>query len=154
MTFGEYAETVRDAVVTSVKGLAVTFRVVLKVQTRGDITIQYPEEKDAIPEGSRGVLFNDVTDCIACRQCANACPAKCIIVEADKREATAPAAFTRSGTKKTSVLRRFNIDESLCCFCGLCVEACPTGCLYHTQEYEFSVLNREKHILNFLNYRR
>lgn len=154
MTFPEYVGVIRDVAMTTVKGMSITLKVFWKVSTKGDVTIQYPEQRDNIPMGSRGLLFNDVDDCISCRQCAAICPVDCITIEADKKEATAAPDFTKGGVKKTLDLKRFDIDVSLCCYCGLCSSVCPTDCLYHTKEYEYSVFDRDKHVMDYLNYQR
>lgn len=154
MTFGEYCGVIKDVAVTTVKGMAVTWKIFMKATTRGVETIQYPENRDNIPLGSRGLLFNDVDDCISCKQCAAVCPVDCIYIEADKKDTAAPAEFTKGGVKKTLNLKKFDIDVSLCCYCGLCSAACPTDCLYHTKEYEYSVFDRDKHVLDYLNYQR
>ena len=154
MTFLEYAETIKDIAVSSLKGMSITWNVFWKVTTSNGITIQYPEERDALPLGSRGLLFNDVEDCISCRQCAAICPVDCITIEADKKEAQTAPDFTKGGVKKTLDLKRFDIDVSLCCYCGLCSSVCPTECLYHTKEYEYSVLDRDKHVMDYMNYQR
>ncbi len=154
MTFLEYSGAVKDIVLTTMKGMGITFKQFLRVQQKGAITIQYPEQRDQLPMGSRGLLFNDVEDCISCKQCAAVCPVDCIYIEADKKETGAAQDFTKGGVKKTLDLRRFDIDISLCCYCGLCSAACPTDCLYHTKEYEYSVLDRDKHVMDYLNYKR
>ncbi len=154
MTFVDYCETIKDITFSTLKGMGVTIKYFWKVNTKGAITIQYPEQKDTLPMGSRGLLFNDVEDCISCKQCAQACPVDCIYIEADKKGAGAPADMTKGGVKKTLDLKRFEIDISLCCYCGLCSAACPTDCLYHTKEYEYSVVDRDKHIMDYMNYKR
>lgn len=154
MTFFEYTGAIKDVVLTTMKGMGVTLRQFTKVNTKGAVTIQYPEQRDQLPLGSRGLLFNDVEDCISCKQCAVVCPVDCIYIEADKKEASAGPDFTKGGVKKTLDLKRFDIDISLCCYCGLCSAACPTDCLYHTKDYEYSVLDRDKHVMDYLNYRR
>lgn len=154
MTFREYMEILKDIVVSTSKGMWITLKVFFKVTSKGAITIQYPEQRDQLPMGSRGLLFNDVEDCISCKQCAAACPVDCIHIEADKKVAGAAPDFTKGGVKKTLDLRRFDIDISLCCYCGLCSAACPTDCLYHTKDYEYSVFDRDKHVMDYLNYKR
>lgn len=154
MTFLEYMRVLKDSTVTTLKGMGVTWKVFGKVTTQGSITIQYPEQKDHVPLGSRGLLFNDVDDCISCKQCAAVCPVDCIYIEAEKKGADEKPDFTRGGVKKTLNLKSFDIDVSLCCYCGLCSAACPTDCLYHTKEYEYSVFERDKHVMNYLDYQR
>lgn len=154
MTFTDYLSVLKDIVVSTAKGMAITWRVFWKVTQKGAITIQYPEVRDQIPLGSRGLLFNDVEDCISCKQCAVACPVDCIHIEAEKKDASVAPDFTKGGVRKTLELKRFDIDISLCCYCGLCSAACPTDCLYHTKEYEYSVYERDKHIMDYLHYQR
>lgn len=154
MTFTDYMNILKEIVVSTAKGMAITWGVFWKVTKKGAITIQYPEVRDQIPLGSRGLLFNDVEDCISCKQCAAACPVDCIHIEAEKKEASVAPDFTKGGVRKTLDLKRFDIDISLCCYCGLCSAACPTDCLYHTKEYEYSVYERDKHIMDYLNYQR
>ena len=155
MTFGEYVGIIKDVAFSTAKGMAITWKVFLRVNTKANTpTIQYPENRDAIAMGSRGLLFNDTDDCISCKQCAAVCPVDCIYIEADKKEAGAAPEFTKGGVKKTLNLKKFDIDVSLCCYCGLCSAACPTDCLYHTKEYEYSVFDRDKHVMDYLNYQR
>ncbi len=154
MTFGEYFETIRDVTVTTLKGMKITWKVFFRVNTRGALTIQYPEVHDRLPAGSRGLLFNDVDDCISCRQCAAVCPVDCIYIEADKKTPTETPDVTKGGVKKTLNLKKFDIDVSLCCYCGLCSSVCPTECLYHTKDYEYSVMDRDKHVMDYMNYKR
>ena len=46
----------------------------------------------------------------------------------------------RSGGKPSSwnYLDRFDIDYSLCMYCGICVEVCPFDALHWTPEFEYS----------------
>lgn len=153
MSFREYLEMVRDIVVSTCKGMMITWRVFARVNARGAITIQYPENRDKIPAGSRGLLFNDVEDCIACRQCEAVCPVDCIYIEAEKKAPTDPPDATKGGVKKTLNLKKFDIDVALCCYCGLCSAACPTECLYHTKEYDYSKFDRDKLTFDYLNFK-
>lgn len=52
-------------------------------------TIQYPEMKKEMPEGYRGLhelkQFEDGSiKCVACFMCQEACPARCITIEAEE----------------------------------------------------------------------
>ena len=153
MTFLEYLKVIRDIAVTTLKGMGVTWKVLLRVNRSGAITIQYPEMRDDLPPNSRGLLFNDVEDCISCRQCAIACPVDCIYIEAEKKGPQEKPEMTKGGVKKTLNLKRFDIDVALCCYCGLCSAACPTDCLYHTKEYEYSKYDRDKLTFDYLNFK-
>ncbi len=153
MTFLGYVEMIKDISVSTMKGMAITLKVFSRVNRKGAITIQYPEVRDALPAGSRGLLFNDVDDCISCRQCEAVCPVDCIYIEADKKPTGTSADFTKGGVKKTLDLKRFDIDVALCCYCGLCSAACPTDCLYHTKEYEYSKYDRDKLTFDYLHFK-
>ncbi len=51
--------------------------------------------------------------------------------------------------KRRLKLDRFDIDMSLCMFCGLCTEVCSTSCLYMTQTHEFSTYDRASLLFHF-----
>ena len=38
-------------------------------------------------------------------------------------------------------------------FCGLCTEVCPTECLVHTEEFEYSKYDRDKLVYDYLNFK-
>lgn len=90
MTVTRYFQTIFDAVSSTLKGMRITGKMFLKVNKQGAITVQFPEKRDHLPEGSRGLLFNDVEDCISCRQCSAACPVDCIYIEAEKKPPRPP----------------------------------------------------------------
>lgn len=164
----EYFTNIYDAVKTVSKGMAITMDAFLKSNGwrkvrggydygAGPVTVSYPEVKDNIPNNSRNRLFNHVEGCISCNQCAVICPVECITIDSRKKTAEEnPDARTpeQFGSKPLKLkLLRFDIDEALCCFCGLCTEVCPTECLVHTPEYEYSKYDRDKLIYDYLNFR-
>ena len=67
--------------------------------------------------------------CIGCASCANICPDKCITMEILQDD-------------ETRIIDEFNIKHDLCCYCGLCTEACPTKTLVHTTEHYYSSYDR------------
>ena len=73
--------------------------------------------------------------------CARQCPVWCIYIEGHK-DFRPPK---REGGKPSSwnYLDRFDIDYSLCMYCGICVEVCPFDALHWTPEYEYSDLTIE-----------
>ncbi len=101
------------------------------------VTLQYPEERDVMPERSRGVvvLLSDKDDgslnCTSCLLCMKACPTAAIIIDAPR------------GEDKKKVLKKFELDFSLCCYCGLCEEACNFSALKLTGKYEYSTGNKD-----------
>ncbi len=113
------------------------------------ITLQYPTEKWIMPERSRARLFNKIEDCIGCSQCARACPTSCITVKAEKRGKDEPEIFTSDGTAIKMRTYIYDIDMTLCCYCGLCTFNCPTNCLVMTPDYEYSVYDKKDHIYHF-----
>ncbi len=124
-----------EAVTTCLKGMGITLRYILLVKP---VTIEYPEVKEELPPNGRSRLFNDADNCISCMQCANACPVDCIYIAAVRRDKEAPKIKTDDGTPIRLDLRQYSIDTALCCYCGLCTTVCPTECLTHTTDYEFS----------------
>jgi NADH-quinone oxidoreductase subunit I len=113
------------------------------------VTLQYPTEKWAMPERSRARLLNKIDDCIGCGQCARSCPTSCITIQTEKRSKDEPQVFASDGTAKKLRTVVFDIDMTLCCYCGLCTFSCPTRCLVMTGEYEYSVYDRNLHIYHF-----
>ncbi len=136
ISFAQYLKNIIGVVRTSLKGLGITFKY---VWAHKPITIEYPEVREVLPERSRARLFNDVDDCIACNQCAMACPVDCIYIASTPRAEDAEELKTSNGTPIRLDLKQFVIDEALCCYCGLCTVVCPTECLTHSNEYEFSM---------------
>lgn len=122
-------------------------RVTLKYLFSPAITLQYPDQRWEIPDGARGKLDTDINDCIGCLACARACPVECITIETRKAPKGLDLGKTSDGTKKKLVVPRFDIELSTCLYCGLCVEACPTGCIRMTKEYEYSTYNRREDLL-------
>lgn len=104
---------------------------------RHAITIQYPEERWEMPERSRGivVLLSDKEtgelNCTSCMLCMRACPSAAIYIDSPR------------GEDKKRQLKEFRVDNTLCCFCGLCEEACNFSAIKMAAKYEFSVRNKE-----------
>lgn len=113
------------------------------------VTLQYPTVKWAMPDRSRARLFNKIEDCIGCGQCARTCPTNCITIQTEKRAKDEPQVFASDGTAKKLRTVVFDIDMTICCYCGLCTFTCPTQCLAMTGDYEYSVYDKAEHVYHF-----
>jgi NADH-quinone oxidoreductase chain I len=116
-----------------VRGLALT----LKVFFEPKVTINYPFEKAPLSPRFRGEHAlrrypSGEERCIACKLCEAICPAQAITIETEERE---------DGSRRTV---RYDIDMTKCIYCGLCQEACPVDAIVETQNFEYSVENREE----------
>ncbi len=100
------------------------------------VTLQYPDERWPMPERSRGVvvLLSDPDtgelNCNACLVCAKQCPVSAINITQGKKETGERYPVT------------FTIDNTICCFCGICEEVCNFDSIKLTGKYEFSVYNK------------
>ena len=116
------------------KGLAVTMR----TMTRRTTTAQYPDVKPELPPRSRGVIALLAENCTVCMLCARECPDWCIYIDSHKETIPAPPGGRE---RQRNVLDRFDIDFSLCMYCGICVEVCPFDALFWSPEFEYSELD-------------
>lgn len=123
---------VLNGFINLIKGMTITS----KHLGRRAVTVQYPEERDKIPERSRGivVLLSDKEtgelNCTACMLCMRSCPTAAIRIEAPR------------GEDKKRHLKSFVVDHTICCFCGLCEQACNFSAIKMANKYEFSTLNK------------
>jgi NADH-quinone oxidoreductase subunit I len=119
--------------------------VVKDLRETGIFTVQYPEEKKALPErfrvlpmlifeGKESEQWSPQTErCTACGICAKVCPPQCIWIVQDKNEAGKPVPKA-SG---------FFIDVDVCMNCGLCAEYCPFDAIKMDHNFELSSSDRE-----------
>jgi NADH-quinone oxidoreductase subunit I len=135
LTVKSYFHNIYEAVTTVFKGFTITMRYIFAEKP---VTIEYPEVREVLPSNSRSRLYNDVENCIACNQCATACPVDCIYIASNRRPKDAPEKKASDGTAIKLDLIQYTIDTALCCYCGLCTTVCPTECLTHTTDYEFA----------------
>lgn len=130
------------AVWTVARGLGVTLRYWLATYRRGrgafTQRFEYPEKPLAVAARYRGFHRYDLTTCIACDQCARACPVSCIYI--GKRRVENGRGFRVTG---------FAIDYSRCMLCALCVEACPVDCLFMGATHDLSCYSRDGCIVDF-----
>lgn len=131
----DYFGAMFTSIATLSKGMWITFKY---VWSEKPVTIEYPEVREVLPDAARMRLYNDTENCIACNQCAVACPVDCIYIASVKRgkEEEIPKAY--GSTPMRLRLTQYTIDTALCCYCGLCTTVCPTESLTHSHDYEFS----------------
>jgi NADH-quinone oxidoreductase subunit I len=109
------------------KTILIGMRITLRYQfARKPITVQYPDVAPTLQPRYRGFHWYEIEKCIACDQCAKACPVDCIYIEK-----TGPRKIDKeSGVAKGGAMTRYAIDYSKCMFCALCVPPCPTDCIH------------------------
>jgi NADH-quinone oxidoreductase subunit I len=112
--------------------------------TRGLFTVQYPEEKIAVPERFRYIPFLVVNDddhpeapghewCTSCGICAKVCPPQCIwIVRSTNPDTGRPKPEPEA----------FYIDVDVCMNCGYCAEFCPFDAIKMDHDYEIASYDR------------
>ena len=132
-----------------VKGLGVTLgemgktmfpkrglKTLIPAPSKGAATVQYPREKETLTPRARGVIALKEENCTSCMLCGRSCPDWCIYIEAHKE--LAPPRREGGKPRQVNKLDRFDIDYSLCMYCGICVEVCPFDALFWSPEYEYS----------------
>jgi NADH-quinone oxidoreductase subunit I len=133
------------------KGMAVTARnfVGSYYDKERLITVQYPEERNPLPENYRNFpfLIYDGDDphaglrCVACKICEKECPPQCIyIVKSDDKKPDYMG-------KAQFYPKVFDIDISVCMSCQICVEVCPFEAIKMDKEFELSKRERFDHLL-------
>ena len=117
-----------------IRGLLVTAKYLFSPA----VTLQYPKQRWTPPERFRGRVALRQKKCISCSLCARACPNYCLEVK------------SVTGEDKKRKLTSFVYHMDTCLFCGLCVEPCPTSAIYMNHEYELSVYDRKKLIMDLV----
>src|SRR5579884_4310090 len=145
-----------------VQGFSVTFRHLLQARTGGRIgrrrveegvvqtpeesgifTVQYPEERLAVPERFRYLpmlLYDAETGkerCTSCGICAKVCPPQCIWIVRTSDEHGKPIPEPKE----------FYIDASICMSCGYCAEYCPFDAIKMNHVYELATNERRHNLL-------
>ena len=109
----------------------------------GFFTIQYPEEKLAVPERFRFIpmlLWDTETNnirCTSCGICPKVCPPQCIWI----------VRGTRPDGKPKPEPEEFYIDASICMSCGFCAEYCPFDAIKMNHEYELATYERHDSLI-------
>jgi NADH-quinone oxidoreductase subunit I len=115
----------------------------LRLFFRRKVTMRYPEERWAVPEGYRGApyLVRDQegrTKCVSCQLCEFVCPPKAIRITPP-----GPALDPGAGNVEKRP-REFEIDMLRCIFCGFCQEVCPEEAIFLLQDYSLTAGTREE----------
>lgn len=104
-------------------------------------TMEYPEQRPAIPPGYRGVptLVKDPNGrekCVSCQLCEFVCPPKAIRITPGEISADSPSAHVERAPQA------FEIDMLRCIYCGMCQEVCPEEAIFLQQQYSLSGYTR------------
>ncbi|MBA2445901.1 MAG: NADH-quinone oxidoreductase subunit I [Nocardioidaceae bacterium] len=118
------------------RGLLTGLKVTLTNLTRRSVTAHYPDALPELPPRSRGVIALMEENCTVCMLCARECPAWCIYIDSHKE--TAPPAAPGGRERSRNMLDQFDIDFSLCMYCGICIEVCPFDALHWSPEFEYA----------------
>jgi NADH-quinone oxidoreductase subunit I len=122
------------------------FEVRQGLKAQGAFTVQYPDEKIAVPERFRFTPFlvtNDVDHpeapgedwCTSCGICAKVCPPQCIwIVRGSDPNTGRPVPQPEA----------FYIDIDICMNCGFCAEFCPFDAIKMDHDYELASYDRTR----------
>jgi len=122
------------------------FEVRQGLRSQGAFTVQYPDEKLAVPERFRFTPFlvTEDTDparvgedwCTSCGICAKVCPPQCIwIVRGTDPNTGRPVPQPEA----------FFIDIDICMNCGFCAEFCPFDAIKMDHNYEMASYDRTMH---------
>jgi len=121
------------------------------LRAEGVYSVQYPDEKLAVPERFRFVPFLVIEDldnpdrpghdwCTSCGICAKVCPPQCIWIVRGEDPATG---------RPIPEPQAFFIDIDICMNCGLCAEFCPFDAIKMDHDYELASYDRtQNHIFD------
>lgn len=113
-------------------------------KSTGMYTVEYPDEKIAVPERFRYVPFLVVEDadhperpdhiwCTSCGICAKVCPPQCIWIVRGQDPVTG---------RPVPEPEAFFIDIDICMNCGFCAEFCPFDAIKMDHDYEMASYDR------------
>ncbi|MCH7720698.1 MAG: NADH-quinone oxidoreductase subunit I [Planctomycetes bacterium] len=129
----------------SLRTILIGMRITLKYCFAQTVTVQYPDMAPVLQPRYRGFHFFEIEKCIACDQCAKACPVDCIYIEK-----TGPRKIPKGSTEAVGgAMTRFAIDYAKCMFCALCVPPCPTDCIHMGNLHDLSGFDRQSMVVEF-----
>ncbi|HVU33197.1 MAG TPA: NADH-quinone oxidoreductase subunit I [Opitutaceae bacterium] len=134
LTFAE-----RTYVPQIVGGLKTTWKHLVRPKE----TMEYPEQRPAIPAGYRGVptLVKDPNGrekCVSCQLCEFVCPPKAIRITPGEIPPDSANAHVERAPQA------FDIDMLRCIYCGMCQEVCPEEAIWLQQQYTMTGYTREE----------
>lgn len=122
------------------------FQIRQGLKAQGAFTVQYPDEKLAVPERFRFVPFLVTEDqdptrmgedwCTSCGICAKVCPPQCIWIVRGSDPVTG---------RPVPQPEAFFIDIDICMNCGFCAEFCPFDAIKMDHDYELASYDRTNH---------
>ena len=123
--------------------IASGLKITLKHLFAPNETLEYPEQRPAIPEGYRGAptLVKDPhgrEKCVSCQLCEFVCPPKAIRIT----PGSVPEGSGREHVEKAP--QAFDIDMLRCIYCGLCEEVCPEEAIFLQNQYSMSGYSRDE----------
>ena len=123
--------------------IASGLKITLKHLFAPNETLEYPEQRPAIPEGYRGAptLVKDPhgrEKCVSCQLCEFVCPPKAIRIT----PGSVPEGSGREHVEKAP--QAFDIDMLRCIYCGLCEEVCPEEAIFLQNQYSMSGYTRDE----------
>ena len=123
-------------------------RVTLRRLFAPNVTLEYPEQRPAIPTGYRGVptLVKDPhgrEKCVSCQLCEFVCPPKAI-----KITPPGPDGKPADRANAEKMPQEFEINMLRCIFCGFCQEVCPEEAIFLQKDYSLTGLSRKEMIYN------
>ena len=110
-------------------------------------TLEYPEQRPAIPPGYRGVPTlvmdpNGREKCVSCQLCEFVCPPKAIRITPGEISPDAPTGHVEKAPKE------FEIDMLRCIYCGMCQEVCPEEAIFLQNQFSMTGYTREEMVNN------
>lgn len=123
------------------KGLATT----LKTFLRKPVTVQYPGEHLPLAPRFMGfprLLWDEEVGeprCVGDGPCQRICPTQCIRVTMKDNEK-----FKEGKSKRRKIVDTYELDQSRCLVCGLCVEVCNFHAITMSQVHLIATTTREE----------